>query len=166
MKTTIAIVLAIIALSIFTIIGLKGLSLKQNCTGYLKQAADANTVETAKTQLGKSIKYLEEHNMTTGYTSIAYNTPDEDIEFFYNNLKESEKELSKVDSTTSSLEKTNLLMKLRETLLDGGKDGDELTIPKGLSKHPNNLMWGILMTLAVLITLGLFIWASIEFDGR
>ena len=165
MKVFIATVLAVLALSIFAIRITKSVSMKQNCTGYLKRAADANTVETAKEQLQKSIQYLEANNLTKGYTSVLWQTPDEDIEFWYKNLKASESELMKVDSTTASMEKTNLLMKLRETLLDNGEKGDNLTVPSGLSRYPNNGMWGILTWLAILIIIGLIIWGSVELDG-
>jgi hypothetical protein len=149
---------------IFGIVIFKGISLDQNCTGYLKRAADANTVETAKDQLQRAIYYLEENNITSGYTSVLWKTPDEDIHFWYNNLKQSEAELSKVDSTTSALEKTNLLMKLRETLLDNGKEGDNLTYPDGLSRYPNNAMWGVLLTFALISVLVFVVTLGISFD--
>lgn len=162
MKVFIATALAVLALSIFAIRITKSVSMKQNCTGYLKRAADANTVEIAKEQLQKSIQYLEANNITKGYTSVLWKTPDEDIEFWYKNLKASESELMKVDSTTASMEKTNLLMKLRETLLDNGEKGYNLTVPSGLSRYPNNGMWGVLTWLATLIIIGLIIWGSVE----
>lgn len=110
-----------------------------NCKDYLKRAADANTVETASAEMDKSIKYLEDHNLTTGFTSVLWREPSEDIAFFYNNLKSAREELAKVNSTTTQLERTNILMKLRETLLDHkGKEGDEVTCPNGLSRYPNN----------------------------
>ena len=56
-------------------------------------------------------------------------------------------------------------MKLRETLLDNGEKGDKLTVPSGLSRYPNNGMWGILTWLAILIIIGLIIWGSVELDG-
>jgi hypothetical protein len=155
MKILIPIILLLLALSIFVIVIGKSISMRQNCTGYLELAADANTIEIAKNQLQKSIKYLEENNLTKGYTSILWKTPDEDIEFWYKNLKASESELLKVDGTTSSLEKTNILIKLRETLLYNGKNGDSLTVPDGLSRYPNNAMWSILICFASLIIIGL-----------
>lgn len=163
MKVFIATVLTILALSIFGVVIVKSISMKQNCTGYLKRAADANTVETAKEQLEKSISYLEANGLTTGYTSVLWRTPDEDIEFWFKNLKASQNELSKVDSTTSSLEKSNLLMKLRETLIDNGEKGDNLTVPKGLSRYPNNTIFGILMWIGGFIIVGLLFWAGVEF---
>lgn len=166
MKGFIATILSVLALSIFTITIIKNVSLIQNCTGYLKRASDANTVEIAKEQLQKAIQYLEANNLTNGYTSVLWKTPSEDVEFWYKNLKASESELMKVDSTTTSLARTNLLIKLRETLLDNGENGDNLTVPKGLSRYPNNGMWGVLMWLATLIVIALFIWGIIEMENR
>lgn len=165
MKIFIATILTILALSIFGVVIVKNITLNQNCTGHLKRAADANTVETASAELETAIDYLEKNNLTTGYTSVFWKTPDEDIEFWYNNLKASQNELSKVDSTTSSLEKSNLLMKLRETLIDNGEKGDNLTVPQGLSRYPNNLLWGILMWVGAFVIVGLIIWGIVERDG-
>lgn len=158
MKILIATILTILALSIFGVVIVKSITLNQKCTGHLKRAADANTVETASAELEIAIAYLEKNNLTDGYTSVFWKTPDEDIEFWYNNLKASQNELLKVDSTTSSLEKSNLLMKLRETLIDNGEKGDALTVPDGLSRYPNNFLWGLLMGLGVIIIVGLIIW--------
>ena len=165
MKVFILAFTGLFSIIIFGAVIFKGISLDQNCTGYLKRAADANTVETAKEQLQKAIHYLEQNNLTDGYTSVLWITPDEDIEFWYKNLKASEAELLKVDSTTSALEKTNLLMKLRETLLDHGDGGgDELTYPDGLSRHPNNWGWGFLLWVAVIFLVVFFVTLGISFD--
>jgi hypothetical protein len=162
MKLFILTILSILALSIFAIIITKSVLINQNCTGYLERAANANTVETAKDELKKAIDYLQANNLTKGYTSILWKTPDEDIEFWYKNLKESYGELMKVDSKTSSFEKTNLLMKLRETLIDNSSKGDNITVPKGISRHPNNLIWGILILFSSLIIIFLILLIGLE----
>lgn len=164
MKVFIATILTVFALSIWGVAIVKRVHLEQNCTGYLKRAADANTVETASNQMSLAIDYLEKNNLTSGYTSVLWKTPDEDIEFWFNNLNESYIELSKVDSATSTLEKTNMLMKLRETLIDEGENGDTLTVPDGLSRYPNNLMFGILGWLSVFLLLGVFWWVFFSDD--
>ena len=107
-----------------------------NVGGYLKRAADSNTVETAKQELDKALDYLEKRKMTDGDTSVFYSTPETDIEFWYKNLKSSQEELAKVSSETSQLEKTNILMKLRETLLDHGDKGDDVTCPPRIEHYP------------------------------
>ncbi len=122
----------------------------RNCEGYLKRAADANTIELAKQNLGVAVKYLENNQLTSGYTSVVYRTPDEDVGFWYENLRASLKELNEVRPDATQLEKSNVLMKLRETLLDEGENGTCVTVPNGMSVFPNNVAyanWGIVSLL-------------------
>ena len=54
-----------------------------NCGDYLKRAADSNTVELAVDNLKVALNYIEANNMTSGHTSVLYNSPDEDVAFWY-----------------------------------------------------------------------------------
>ncbi len=108
------------------------------CGGHLKRAADANTVDFAKKELLLAINYLEDAEITKGYTSVFWKTPSDDVGFWYQNIKSSYDELSKVTNETTQLEKSNLLIKLRETILDHGRDGDIVTAPSGISYYPYN----------------------------
>lgn len=123
---------------------------QQQCGGYLKQAADANTVELAQERLDLALKYIEEKGYTSGYTSVMWKTEDENIGYWYQNLKACQKELGDAKDGTQ-LEKSNVLMKVRESLTDNGKDGTELTIPDGLFKYPHNLLLGIIEIIALLL---------------
>lgn len=131
----------------------KNIVYTQNCGGYLKRAADANTIEMANTELSRAIEYLEKNNLTTGYTSVLYKTPNEDVGFWYNNLKASQEELLKIKPNTSMLEKTNVLMKLRETLLDNGEKGTTITQPGGISVYPNNTAWAVFGWISFILLL-------------
>ena len=122
------------------IITIFSIQFDRNCGGYLKRAADANTVELAKKELYKSYQYMLRNNLTEGYTSIIYNTPDEDIGFWFKNIESSYRELENIPDKASQLEKTNVLMKLRETLLDKVEKGESITVPKGISRYPYNGM--------------------------
>lgn len=113
-------------------------SYERNIEGYLKRAADANTVEIAKTQLEKAIHEIESRKWTEGSTHIFWTNPSTDVGFWYQNLTASVKELDKVTDETPPMERTNLLMKLRETLVDHNKEGVKITAPDGISMHPNN----------------------------
>lgn len=125
-----------------------------DCSGYLKRAADANTIEIAQAQLNIAIKYLEEHNLTTGYCSIFLKQPKNDVGFWYNNLKASSKELASIPPTATQLEKTNVLMKLRETLLDQG-ECTSVTSPNGISIYPKNkLFFWLGITFGILALVG------------
>ena len=118
----------------------------RNIGGYLKRAADANTVELAEKNLSVAVEYLERNGLTSGYPSILWRTPDEDVDFWFTNLKSSLDELHSVKPEAAQLEKTNVLMKLRETLLDQGNKGStSVTAPSGMSVFPNNTayaLWG------------------------
>lgn len=117
MKTLLSILLILASIGIFGTRISKKVVFEQNVKGYLKRAGDANTIELANVELTKALDYLEANNLTSGYTSILWKTPDEDIDFWYRNLKASQRELQTLNSE-SPLERTNVLMKLRETLLD------------------------------------------------
>jgi hypothetical protein len=110
-----------------------------DCEGHLKRAADANTIELAKQELAVSLNYLERNGITSGYTSVLYNTPDEDVGFWHKNLNASLGELESVKPDATQLERSNLLLKLRETLLDHGSNGEHVTAPDGISIFPNNV---------------------------
>ena len=144
-------VLAIIATIVFgawtTVRIVKYVQFDFNCTQYIKRAADANTVELAKEELEKVISYAEENNLTKGTVSVFFHQPKNDVGYWYSNLTESYAELEKLPEDASSLEKTNVLMKLRETLTDENETGVVVTIPDGISIYPNNILyfwWGIL----------------------
>lgn len=99
-----------------------------------------------------AVKYIEDHNLTDGYTSVMWRTEDENVGYWYTNIKACTHELKQgIDG--SQLEKANLLMKVRETLTDNGEIGTVLTIPDGISVYPYNLLWGILLIIASFIYL-------------
>jgi hypothetical protein len=128
--------------------------LKRDMTGHLKLAADANTIALAKRELGIAVKYLEENSYKSGYTSIVFNTPDEDIGFWYENLSSALRELESAPADVGRLEASNTLIKLRETLLDASKDGSSVTVPDGFSIYPHNLafaLWGWLSVMMMAI---------------
>jgi len=142
----------------------RGIQFDRGAEGYLKRAADANTVELAETQLRIAIDYIEAKELTSGYTSIIYRTPDEDVGFWYTNLKTSLEELRALDSTSTVLERSNMLMKLRETLMDDGEKGASITTPPGISLFPMNTglaVWGM-VSLVMFFVGGA--WVLLEAD--
>ena len=116
---------------------MKSIEFEQGCGSYLKNAADANTPEIALERINHALKYIEDKGLTQGYTSIFWKTEDENVEFWYMNIKACQKELVCCLNGTQ-LEKSNVLMKVRESLTDNGEKGIELTIPNGIHKFPEN----------------------------
>jgi hypothetical protein len=88
------------------------------------------------------------------YTSVLYTTPNENIAFWRRNIQKTLVDLEALPPDADHLTRSNTLMKVRETLLDGGQRGDYVTEPEGLSVYGHNkkcflIGWGSLM-LAVL----------------
>ncbi len=126
--------------------------------GHMKRAADANTIEMATEEMRIVVQQIETKGLTEGYTSIMYRTPDEDVGFWYRNMKSSLAELESISQNATQLEKSNVLMKLRETLLDSAKNGDSITAPPGIPRYPYNTSyaafgWGGLFALVLGICL-------------
>lgn len=127
----------------------KSIQFKQDCSGYLKQAADANTAAIALVRINKALEYLEHNHLTDGYTSVLWNTEDENVGFWYENINACKAELEAC-LNSSQLEQTNVLMKVRESLMDG----ERLTIPRGISRYPNNAMWTLFGLLSTVLLIG------------
>ncbi len=159
MKKVVGVLLMLVFVAWGTYRAVAVVQFDRNCGGRLKRAGAANTVELAKSELEVVVKYLEDHQMTEGFTSIFYTTPDEELGFWYTNIKASLAELMKVGPETSQLVRTNVLIKLNETLLDQGSSGASVRVPTGISVHPNNKTVCFLGFLAlILAVIGVVLW--------
>jgi hypothetical protein len=163
-------VCAIVCIVVLVMVCVAQIQFSRKYEGHLKRAADANSLKLAEKELSTALGYLiaNGYNTESGrnlgriddHTSIVYSTPDEQISFHYDNVVASLKEVravrAKGDKATS-LEKSNVLMKLRETLLDG----NAVTYPKGLAIYPWNLEAGLLPIVALLVgVVGWLMWDS------
>lgn len=169
-SSTTFLVLAIISTLLFCTWGgvriVKGVSFDMNCTQYLKRAADANTVEMAKEEIGTAISYAESKNLTQGRVSIFLSQPSNDVGFWYGNLKASYEELDNLPEDSSPLERANVLMKLRETLTVSSGGTSLVAIPAGISIYPNNVFyfwWSILSIICTFAFWILFVISLEEF---
>jgi len=142
--------------------GVKGIEFEHQCQAYLKRAADANTVEIAKDNLAKAIKYAEDNNLTEGIVSVFLQNPENDIGFWYDNMKACYEELDKLPEDATSLEKTNMLMKLRESLVDTG-ESTSVTVPTGITVYPNNVLYFIWGWISLILASVFWIKFAIEY---
>ncbi len=160
-KIIIGLLLVVFAIPSCAVRGYKSIIFERGVGGNLKRAADANTINLAQEELSAALKYIEANGLTVGYTSIIYRTPDEDVSFWYRNLSASLDELRSLPTNATSLEKSNMLMKLRETLLDTHARGVSVTAPDGISVFPNNMAYAIWLAFSALIGCAgvcLFLW--------
>ena len=123
------------------------------------RAANSNTISIAKSELKVAIAYLEAKDLAHGFVSIFLKQPKNDIGFFYTNVKASLSELESLPDSSSQLEKSNMLMKLRETLTDNGENGTILACPDGISIHPHNALffWVLFFAFPICVISGVVI---------
>lgn len=123
------------------------------CEDYIQRAASASTIEIAKTELTKAVSYLEKNNITSGFTSVLYRTPDEDVSFWFNNLKSSLVELESIEPDALPSEKAIVLLKLNKTLLNLSSGNTSVIVPNGISVYPSNVFVAYMGWLSLIICL-------------
>ena len=134
--------------------GICAFNFDRHCLQYLKRASDASTVELAKQNLEMAIKYLERNDLTSGVVVVFVSQPENDMGYRYANLTASLQELKKVTDQTTQLERSNILIKLRETLLDHTANGTAVTHPHDISLYPYQVLFnGGFIVLCVLLTI-------------
>jgi hypothetical protein len=127
---------------------------EQNCGGHIERAAHANSIPTTEAELRTALNYIEAHGLTHGYTSVTYQTPDEDVGFWYANLKAGLTELEGLGPQSNPLEQSNVLMRLREALSK---------TPSGISVFPDNKFYawfGWLSGLGLVVGCILFVFGT------
>lgn len=159
---TIAIVFTMLFVAWGVVRTVKSVQFDYGCEAYLKRAADANSVEMAKENLKVAIEYAEEHRLTEGLVKIVFNNPKQDLGFWYQNLKACYEELDNLPQDATPLEKTNVLMKLRESLVDTG-ESTSVTVPMGISIYPYNVIYCIWGWLSIILACVGWVVFSMEF---
>lgn len=125
----------------------KAIVFDTQCKEYLSLAANANSIELARTNLDKAIQYIEQNQLTSGNTAFFIKGPSTDLTSWYANLKACQKEVWIMDVKKGTvLEETNLLMKLRESLMSEGL----IIIPENIALYPNQLLYMIVLGCSML----------------
>lgn len=155
-------VLAIICTMIFgawaTVRIVKAVSFDMNCHAYIHRAAGATEIETAKVELAKAIEYIEENSLTEGTVSIFLKNPRNDVGFWYGTIKNAYKELDTFSEGATQLEKSNYLMRMRESFLEVG-------LPDGISVYPNNVLYFWWSMLSLIGAAVFYILCYIAYDN-
>jgi len=134
---SVAILALVPLLALWAVQGIWGLVFNMNCAGYLSRAATATSIELAEENLTQAVAYLEASNMTSGHTWVVIPKPTDDVGYWFKNLKEAQRQLKQDTKNMTELERSNVLMKLRETLETRGNNGStELVMPSMISSHP------------------------------
>lgn len=154
----ICIVCIVIPFIVYGVAIMKTKQMDANCISYFEMAANTNSIELAENYLSSGIEYLEKNNLTKGDTKVIIYKPTKDLKLWYENLKSTQIQLQKLNAKEklTELEESNILINLRETLLNS--DG-HVTHPNMISFYPNHIGWSVVLLLSWLLWfVAFFIW--------
>jgi len=120
------------------------------CKDYLKLAGDAPNVQKANEFLEKALVYMEKRGLTSGNSAFIFRTPSSDVGIWYNQIKGAQQTVANIigrGDAASQLEKDNVLMKIREVVLDQDEKGTTVTMPPNITIFP--FQWLFLLTIVV-----------------
>ncbi len=139
--------------------------------GHLKLAADANSTELTERKIQLAVEGMRKWGFCNGggddcFTSVIYRTPEDDVGYWRENIGNTLEDLKSMsaEERADNLIESNQLIKVRETLLDSGSQGDKVTDPPGISRYPYNvrMAWWLWISLIGAVV-GAFMW---EHGGR
>ena len=143
------------------------------CAQHVERAARSNSIDAARDEIGMAISWLEEKKMVEGYSGVVYQSPSNDIGYWYKNLKEVharlggtsgkevKHEISLGGSQMNLVESSIVLERVQTSLLD--KEGT-LRVPTFISLYPNQkgIFWTMMAGWASAIAgfVMLALWTS------
>jgi hypothetical protein len=149
-KTTVGCVFGIIGLAL-ALQGVLGFAFSvwvdfqfsQNFSSHLDRAAHAPSIKVAHQELKQVEDYLVTNNLTTGNSSTFYDVNQNDLAYFYGNVKDSTAQLAELEKSgdSTSVNSSNELMRIEGTFKVKGEKGESLRTPESLSHAPNQRIW-------------------------
>ena len=166
-----AIICGLALLGLCGTVAVQNIRYERDIGGHLKLASDANSTELAERKLRIAVEAMEEWGLCNGggdncFTSVIYRTPEDDVGYWRENIEGTLADLQSMsdEERGTNLVESNQLIKVRETLLDSGSEGDHVTGPTGISRYPNNVgfaWWFWFSGIGTVV--GVFMW---EHGGR
>ena len=141
-----------------------GIQFDQHIENYISQAASSPSPQIAEQKLGVAIAEIDREGLTSCNTGILFTYPTNDLGFWYGRLVDSRALLRRLPPGDSELEVSNTMMRVHESLVSDGKNGQSIVVPEGISIYPHNVLflwWGLLSGLTCCV-FGL--WALLEIE--
>jgi len=132
--------------------------------GYLKNASQTDSIPLIKIELKKAMVEIERRGLTSGYTSIIWTTPNDNIGLWYKNLMLLLNQLYYFPDNSSAKEKSKMLMKIKEILIDESKDEkDNLYFPEKVYLFPHNKIVALWGAVSIMMTIIFFFLSAKKF---
>lgn len=119
----------------------------ENCTAHIEKAATASSVEIAKEELALAIEYVEKNIYKEG--NDAYE--DENVEYWYNNMKAAYEKLENVPADASEEAKSTVLLQINESLLKHTVLGKEVELPNNIKDYLSIVNYNVLCVISLIV---------------
>lgn len=122
-----------------------------HCAHHITRSIQEHKVlEHSINELNIAINYVEQHNLTTGYTSVFDYSADDDIDIFYRGLIEKRNYIQKLKDRDTELNSFIEFTEMR------GYTGQSVHIPDGISIYPYNVLYFIFSIVSgILFVIGM-----------
>lgn len=155
-----ALVLPFFAFAITRIV--RSTQFDDNCTYHFEQALQSEDVDYAITQADIGIQYIKDHNLTSGYTTIAGKSSNEDLQIWYKTMLDKDAYLHSLkDVPPDDIKKYKEYVSYRNL---GGPGVGLVRAPEGISVYPHNtsfFVWQLIsMVLAILGVIGIIVFIN------
>ena len=142
---------------------------ERECAGYLNLAANANDPKLVIKYMDIAIEYIERNNLDKGNTTVIFNYPDRSLDYWYANLKEIQADVKALPDDVSQLERSNVLMKVRESLTDSdSQGGSRIILPPYIAYYPSQFFWSTMSWICGIMSIvsvcGFGVTLMIHFD--
>ncbi len=133
------------------------LSFYKGCESFLKNSVYTDSITLTKTELSYAISYLEEKDLTHGRVSIITQDINNDIGYFYENLKEQYMLLVEAENKNlNDREQEDVLKIYRKNICN---NFGSPKIPNGITIYPYNIAffwWSIISIILFIISFASF----------
>lgn len=154
---SIALVVPFFAFAITRIV--KSTQFDDNCTYHIDQALQSDDPKYSVAQADQAIQYMKDHKLTSGYTTIAGKSADEDVGLWYQAIMEKDNYLHTLQEASP-----DDLKKFQEYAAKRNLAAESTRVPGGISVFPHNVaffVWELIsLALAVAGVIGIIVFIN------
>ena len=127
--------------------GVSAIAFDLGCENHIHLAKGSADFDVAAKEIGIATSYMEENNLTEGTVSIFFKDPRNNLSFFYNNLKEIQRQYLSFPKESTEIERNRFVERIQSSL-------SIVSSPRGISIYPHNKLyfwWGTISGVGAFI---------------
>jgi hypothetical protein len=137
-----------------------------NCVYHLGEAMKStSSADYSKSEMERAVKYIEDRNLTSGFTSIVGNQPDENLSLWYYDIRGKQAYIDHLHDLPSDVRKDQIADHA-EYVNAFNMHRKDVDIPNGISIYPYNTLFFVWSMISIVMLLFGIIGVIIFIDQR